>query len=67
MWNQFFIKDAHLVTSSVRDDHLGRRGQLPVVQLLDHPFSNVDGGVLVGKWHTSQDKGLAAPVIGNEV
>ena len=60
--NAWLLQNAVANGSSVRDDHLGHRGQQPLIQLLHHPFSNVDGGVALSEGNTPQDKSLTAPI-----
>ena len=59
--HQVLIEHPHLITGSIRYDHLGQGGHVPLVQLRDHPLGNVEGGVALSKGDTAKDKCLALP------
>ena len=59
--NKLFIEHPHLITGSIRHDHLSEGSHMPVIKLLHHPLGNVEGGVALSKRDTAKDKCLALP------
>ena len=59
--NKLIIKNPHLITSSVRNNHLCDWGHLPIIKFLHHPLCDVERGVALSKWYTTKDKSLSLP------
>ena len=59
--NKLFIKHSHLITGRIRHDHLSEGSHMPVIELLHHPLSNVEGGMAISKWHAAKNKSLSSP------
>ena len=61
------VEDAHLVARRVGDDELSDCCQVPVIQLLGEPVSDVARAVVLRERHAAKDQCLSTPVRGDVV